>query len=168
MVALYTGLRCSELASLTPESFHLDSDPPTVTVQAGYSKRRKEDVLFFRSDLAAELKTWLSGKPKGEPLWPGTWKEKASRMVKRDLEVAGIDYETGEGIFDFHAIRHQFISNLAASGVHPATAQKMARHSDINLTLSRYTHVGREEEAKAAEGLPSIQDKPAGEARESA
>ena len=152
-----------------PESFHLDSDPPTVTVQAGYSKRRKEDILVLRADLASDLKKWLRWKPRGEPIWPGTWKEKASIMVKKDLEAAGIAYKTGEGIFDFHAIRHQFISNLAASGVHPATAQKMARHSDINLTLSRYTHVGREDEAKAVEGLSGIGgDHADPEARESA
>ena len=78
-------------------------------------------------------------------------------MVKRDVEAAGLQYEDEAGRFyDFHSLRHQFISNLAASGVHPATAQKMARHSDINLTLSRYTHVAREDEAKAVEGLPGI------------
>jgi hypothetical protein len=29
-------------------------------------------------------------------------------------------------VFDFHAIRHQFISSLAAAGVHPKTAQTLA------------------------------------------
>jgi site-specific recombinase XerD len=36
-VAAYTGLRASELASVTPASFDIDGEPPTVTVQAGYS-----------------------------------------------------------------------------------------------------------------------------------
>ena len=43
-LALGTGFRRNELASLTPESFDLDSDPPTVTVEAAYSKHRREDV----------------------------------------------------------------------------------------------------------------------------
>ncbi|MEZ6050028.1 MAG: hypothetical protein R3C02_01365 [Planctomycetaceae bacterium] len=43
--AAYTGLRASELASLIPASFNLKSTPNTVTVQAAYSKHRREDVL---------------------------------------------------------------------------------------------------------------------------
>jgi hypothetical protein len=37
LVSVYTGLRASELASLTPESFALDATPPTLTVEAAYS-----------------------------------------------------------------------------------------------------------------------------------
>ena len=70
--------------------------------------------------------------------------------------------------FDFHNLRNAFISSLAANGVHPPTAQRMARHADINLTLSRYTHVGREDEAKAVEGLPGIGGETAGTRREAA
>jgi site-specific recombinase XerC len=43
-LAVGTGFRVSELASLTPESFNLIADRPTVTVQAGHSKHRREDV----------------------------------------------------------------------------------------------------------------------------
>jgi len=43
-LAAFTGLREAELVSLTPESFALDADPATVTVEAGYSKRRREDT----------------------------------------------------------------------------------------------------------------------------
>ena len=42
MVAAYTGFRAAELASLTPESFDLDHR--SVTVEAGYSKRRRRDT----------------------------------------------------------------------------------------------------------------------------
>jgi integrase len=44
-LAVETGLRAGELASLTRASFALDGDKPTVIVQAGYSKHRREDVL---------------------------------------------------------------------------------------------------------------------------
>jgi integrase len=59
-VALGTGFRAKELRSLTPASFDLDADPPTVTVTAGYSKRRRLDVQPIRPDLAELLRPWLA------------------------------------------------------------------------------------------------------------
>lgn len=40
-VALGTGFRVNELRSLTVASFDLDTDTPTVTVDAVHSKRRR-------------------------------------------------------------------------------------------------------------------------------
>lgn len=60
-LAAGTGFRASELASLTPESFELDADPATVSVQAGHSKRRRDDVQEIRPDLAELLRPWLAG-----------------------------------------------------------------------------------------------------------
>lgn len=37
-VAVGSGFRANELRSLTPESFDLCANPPTITVEAGYSK----------------------------------------------------------------------------------------------------------------------------------
>ena len=45
---------------------------------------------------------------------------------------------------------------LAASGVHPKVAQSIMRHSDINLTMSRYSHVLRGQESEAIERLPNL------------
>ena len=39
---------------------------------------------------------------------------------------------------DFRALHHTAGTFLAAGGVHPKVAQKRMRHSDINLTMSRY------------------------------
>ena len=68
----------------------------------------------------------------GAKLWPGTWADDSATMLRHDLAAAGIPYEDTAGrVFDFHALRHQFISNLAAAGVHPKEAQTLARHSKI-------------------------------------
>ena len=53
--------------------------------------------------------------------------------------------------FDFHALRHQAGTLLAASGVHPKVAQSIMRHSDINLTMSLYTHTLHGQESQAVE-----------------
>jgi len=43
---------------------------------------------------------------------------------------------------DFHALRKAFITNLSRAGASPKTAQLLARHSDINLTMNTYTMLG--------------------------
>ncbi|HUW19135.1 MAG TPA: tyrosine-type recombinase/integrase [Sedimentisphaerales bacterium] len=55
--------------------------------------------------------------------------------------------------FDFHALRGECSTLLAASGVHPEVAQTIMRHNDINLTMNAYTHTLRGQEAKAIESL---------------
>ncbi len=40
-VAMTTGFRVAELASLTPSSFDLAAEPATATVEAAYSKNRR-------------------------------------------------------------------------------------------------------------------------------
>ncbi|MHC4679673.1 MAG: hypothetical protein ACYTEK_13330 [Planctomycetota bacterium] len=57
---------------------------------------------------------------------------------------------------DFHAQRDQTGTLLAASGTHPKVAQSIMRHSDINLTMSRYTHILTDQEARAVENLPDL------------
>lgn len=97
-------------------------------------RQPEEESAVLAFDRAADAKP--------EPLFPGTWPEKAARMPRIDLDASGIAYETADGLADFHSLRHTFISNLAASGVHPKLAQQLARHSTIALTMDRYTHVG--------------------------
>src|SRR5262249_36353551 len=148
-------------------------------VEAAYSKRRRTDTQPLRRDLAVTVREWLKDKPADERLWPGNWWKHAARMVRADLETAraawigkaGDDEEerarrehsavltyrdaTGR-VFDFHSLRHQFISNLAAAGVHPKAAQLLARHSTIKLTMDRYTHLGLCDLAASVNALPSI------------
>ena len=51
---------------------------------------------------------------------------------------------------------NQFISSLAAAGVHPKVAQQLARHSSIELTMNRYTHLAVADVAGALDRLPEI------------
>ena len=64
-MALSTGLRASELASLTTDGLDLESSPPTVTVKAGYSKRRRLDILPLPADILEQARGWLSGEAEG-------------------------------------------------------------------------------------------------------
>ena len=55
-------------------------------------------------------------------------------MLKADLTAAGPDYDTPEGRYDFHALRHQFCSDLVESGANVKVVQALARDSTPVLT----------------------------------
>ena len=149
-----TGLRQRELGSLTPRSFDLLSDLPTVTIEAMASKHKKKDLLPIHPELAAVLPTWFSGLRPTEKLFPGLERKKAWLMINKDLERAGVPYVTDDGYADFHACRHTHITDLLRHGVTLPEAQKLARHSDIKMTM-KYTHIGLGDQALAVAVLPT-------------
>jgi integrase len=155
LLAARSGLRASELASLTTGSF--DFDAPTVTVEAAYSKHRRKDVQPLPRDVAQAVRRFAEGRPRNQLLFPGGWSVVGADVLRSDLAAAGIPFVDEQGrVYDFHALRHQFITDLAETGVHPKDAQVLARHSSITLTLDRYTHVRPANLRAALEGLPSL------------
>ncbi len=174
-VALNSGLRAAELRSLTPESFDLAGDPPTITVQAACSKHRRTDVQPIPRTLAMTLRPWLAARPPGRPVWPGRWPEKAAAMFRVDLRRARAAWiretaDPGERrrrrdsdflaevdaagrVLDFHATRHTYISRLVQSGASVKVCQELARHATPTLTIGRYAHVRLSDLAAALAGL---------------
>jgi len=155
LTAAYTGLRASELASLTVASFNLEDQ--SVSVQACYSKHRRNDTLPLHPSLVARLRSWLPTKT--GKVFPERWAATRSgaEMLRSDLKRAGIAYRDEQGRYvDFHALRHTFITQLARSGVHPAKAKALARHSTITLTMDVYSHVETDELRGALEMLPPL------------
>ena len=92
-----TGLRAGELRSLTRASFDLDAEPPTVTVAAAYSKRRRDDTLILRSELAEDVRAYLCGKAPATVAFKLPKPNMIIRMFKADLEAAGIPYRDDVG-----------------------------------------------------------------------
>ncbi len=156
-LAIESGLRRKELQSLMVSSF--DFKNQTVTVTDAYSKNRRQSVLPLRKDTVVELERFFAGKLPNVKAFGGTYKQltdKTAKMLRADLAEAGIPYVDDGFFFDFHAQRHQTGTLLAASGTHPKVAQSIMRHSDINLTMSRYTHTLTGQEAKAVESMPDL------------
>ncbi|KKK56058.1 hypothetical protein LCGC14_3068340, partial [marine sediment metagenome] len=154
-LALETGLRANEIRSLTRQSFQLDNGSPTVTVEAGYSKRRREDVQPLRPATAILLEQHLAHKMPDAPAF--NVPRRTAQMIRADLKDAGIPYRnSADRCADFHALRHTFITNLAQSGAHPSVAQALARHSTIALTMNRYTHTIPEQLTDALDKLPDL------------
>ena len=144
-------------------------------VYCGDSKHKERDTVPLRADLVPLLRSWLR---RGQ-LWPGNWHKKAAKMLYRDLATARAAWikeaehdpaeqasrerscflrekdEAGR-VFDFHGLRGQFVTSLARAGVHPRTAQKLARHKTLALTMENYTHTDLGEMATALATLPPL------------
>jgi len=184
-LAVGSGLRAAELRSLTRASFAFEGDDPSVTVGAAYSKHRREDVQPIAPDLATRLREYLAGNMPNAPAFTMPRPERVVKMFRADLadartawlesrrmaasprQTAQDALEGEDGTFlayrdsagryaDFHSLRHSFISALASGGVHPKTAQTLARHSTITLTMDRYSHTYRGEAAAALNVLPDL------------
>lgn len=160
-LAVETGLRRSELLSLTLGSFNLSTDPPSVMVDACYSKRRRADTLPLAHSTKQMLARWRdeTGWADAAHLLFATIRsrDKTAKMLRADLADARIAYRDESGrVLDFHAFRHTFITNLARGGVHPKVAQQLARHSTITLTMDRYSHTVIGDLADGLDALPDL------------
>jgi integrase len=151
--AAYTGLRASELASLTPESF--TRDPGTgrvvaVTVQAADAKGKREDTLPVPSHLAEHLGPWLATIPAGRRLWPGDWAANRGQWdwLDRDCKRAKIDP------FPFHGLRAYFITHVIRAGANVAELQALARHRSATTSLKHYSRVQTDQLKRLADALP--------------
>ena len=156
LLPVSTGLRFSELKSLTPQSFDLDDDPPTVAVEASYSKHRRRDVQPLPAETAEILRPLISNTLPNNPLWPNL-PSKMAQVIAFDLKAADIPvYDDAGRVVDFHALRHTFITRLTRSGITPKVTQVLARHSTITLTMDRYAHVVLADMSKALVSFPKI------------
>lgn len=156
-IASLTGFRASELASLTPESFNWEADPPYVQVGSKKAKNRKLVPIPILDDLDFHCGHWIRSQSPGSPLFPGSWAKRrhAAAMLRSDLKRAGIEFETKDGRFDFHALRAQFVTSLIQKNLNPAIVQRMARLSSLNLLTKHYTKLNLKSLKDAVDGTSS-------------
>jgi integrase len=140
LTACSTGFRASELARLGRHSFDLAAGEVTIDRPAK-GRGRRADTLPVPPQVLRAVKPLLS---RPGPLWPNrgarslAWWHLGAQMLRVDLEAAGIPYAAGGRVFDFHALRGQFGTDLDRAGVSLTRAQKLMRHSDPRLTAKRY------------------------------
>jgi integrase len=152
-LAATTGLRHGEIASITAASF--DWRAPSVTIRAAYTKNGDPATLTLPGDLADDLKSYVATLPAGARVFP-LRRQKGAKMLRPDLEAAGIPYVDASGqFFDFHSLRCEMATLADQAGVSPRVVQKMMRHSTLELT-GRYTRPRAADIAAAAARLPSL------------
>ncbi len=129
-------------------------------VAAAYSKRRRDDVQPIRADLASALRPWLAGRPAGQPVFATMPPHHTARMLRADLQAAGIPYRDAGGlVFDFHALRCQCATLADQAGVTPRVVQRLMRHLTLELT-GRYTRPRMHDIEGATAALPSLRPAP--------
>ncbi len=133
-VAVSTGLRAKELASLTVG--HLDVERSSFLLSASWTKNRKSGFQPVPTKLIQILAEWAEGKPKDTPLLEVP--SHPARELDTDLRAAGIPKLTEEGKVDFHAFRTTFATLTVELGASVREVQGLMRHSTPQLTMNVY------------------------------
>jgi integrase len=127
-----------------------------VRLAAAHAKNRRSAVQPIPVDVVPMLAAYLARRAPDQPVWPGTWTQDASQMIRHDLEAAGIPYvvQTPDWPLyaDMHALRHSFIAMLDKPGVTLKQAMQLARHSDPRLTMKIYGRAALADLAAAVDG----------------
>lgn len=167
----YTGLRWSELKSITIGAAYLDEKPAFLILEPKDEKNRQGSKIPLQDDLRESLKTYRAKRLQrlagGCKPFPGTFDGEAFfdalpkefiKVFNRDLEAAGIAKKNATGrTLDVHALRATFCTLLNRAGVGLVTTQKLMRHSDARLTANIYTVLELTDTAGAVNALPKIE-----------
>ena len=169
-VASCSGLRENELRKLEPK--HLDRKQCGIRVDRKVDKARKERLQPIPAALMERLTAFVaSGEAK--ELYKRVYRNQGERperkeppenpllyvpsnpttMLKKDLEAAGIPYETEEGRLDFHALRTAYINFLIDVGANPKTTQSLARHATLDMTMNVYGRAREDSRRETVEAL---------------
>ncbi|NTV51396.1 MAG: site-specific tyrosine recombinase XerD [Candidatus Firestonebacteria bacterium] len=136
-----TGLRVSELVSLTPGQIHWKEayvlirgkgDRERVVPVGRAALAIAESYLRSRGKVNENLPLFVSRGVRGFSR-VGFWK-----LIRRYAQQAGIAKEISP-----HTLRHSFATHLLAGGADLRIVQEMLGHADISTTQI-YTHVDRE------------------------
>lgn len=149
-------------------------------------KNRRGSEIPLRTDLAADIRSWLAdrlawaqqaARDTDEPILAALPSDDALfdvpdgliRIFDRDLVFAGlarIEKRGGKEVvvktddrgrtIDIHALRHTFGTHLSKAGVPLRTAQAAMRHSDPSLTANVYTDPKLLDVAGAVASLPDL------------
>jgi integrase len=173
-LVLGTGLRSKEVRSLKAGWFVLGTKP-TLRLPPKNEKAKRGHTFTIKPSLATKLTNHLARKAPDAPAFALPHDYDMASMIRADLaearqrwlEAAGdaderkqrqqslfLTQKDAEGaVFDFHALRVTFVTNLARAGVSLFQASRLARHTDPRLTARVYAKLGIDDERGALDRL---------------
>jgi integrase len=175
--AFETGMRPGQMATLTVANFKLTDNPPTVTTQAQFVKRRTKHEQVLRPELAADLQKRFTSKMPSYPAFKLPDMHRLAEMIRDDaavarqawikeaktdqdrIERAKSDFlanvnHAGERLV-FYSCRHGHGTALADAGVPEKDIAKSMHHAS-RTTTERYMHSDRSRVSKAIDQLPDL------------
>jgi len=185
VVLLETGVRISEFVGLTRND--LDFEKRRIHVDHQLVKRRTGEYYIEKTktesgdryipmtDRCGEsLKNILFNrpKPKVETIVNGCTgflfldkkgKPKVAlhfeHQMKRAVEKYNSTHDEPLPTITPHVFRHTFCTNMARAGMDVKSLQYLMGHSDVNVTLNVYTHIGYEHAAESMAKIIDLQSK---------
>jgi len=159
-VGFFTGLRISEVLALEKSDIDFDNDMIYANkklVTKGLKKDgfyvthqmksvKSNAIIPLAKPLKQVLLNWFESVP-----YERIFSDLDGFYINPDvlsLKVKKIARSLNIG-FHFHMLRHSFVTNLVNNSVDVKTVQELARHSNINTTMSVYTHIQEEQKKKA-------------------
>ncbi|WP_059105666.1 tyrosine-type recombinase/integrase [Shouchella shacheensis] len=160
-----TGLRISELASITLKQLDMETRQLRVT-----GKGNKERTLPLPEDLVNVIKHYVNNIPvkhrpqkKNDPLFvgfdfkvqtytPSVTVSALQKMIQRQLKRAQeLSPTLAEKNITAHKLRHSFATALVKNGVDVLTIQQLLGHESV-ATTQVYAHVQEKAKRRAVEG----------------
>ncbi|AEM79505.1 tyrosine-type recombinase/integrase [Thermoanaerobacter wiegelii] len=150
-----TGVRVSELVSLTTEDIHLTArngkeNYSYIVIRNGKGNKYREIPLNSQVKKALEeylvTRSHLSGRifiGQRGPLR----RESVDKIIKKYCRMAGIEEISA------HVLRHTFCTRLMSENVPIPIISKLAGHSSIQTTMDFYVRVSRADKTAAVEKL---------------
>jgi integrase len=133
--AVTTGVRQSELKSLTRASFNFDSSPATLTVSGDFSKNGYTETVPLDAVFAEAIQTYTALHLPNAPVF---LMPRGQRMIieglYRDLDAAGVTrrYPNGD-VVDFHTFRSTAICWWLRAGMDILEVKIRARLKTLDL-----------------------------------
>lgn len=143
LLSLHTGMRASEVFSLTWDCVNFNND----TIRLLDTKTRSPRTVPL-TDTASSMLRECKKKGKTDLVFPAR-KGKQSQWVSKAFRDVVNDLKFNEGITDrrkrivFHSLRHSCASFLVQSGVPIYTVSEILGHSSLDMT-KRYAHLDEE------------------------
>jgi integrase len=173
-LAIESGLRSSELRSLTRGALSLSGDNPHVTVKAAITKNSKTAKQYISDELAADLTKLVARKLPGALVFNVASRTEMARTLRIDVvDARRLWLETPEGkrdkdsdflksptsqgeVLDFHALRHTCGAWLVQQGVSLNETKEIMRHSTITLTADCYGHLAPDARSRSRSVLGAM------------
>ena len=158
LLALWTGLRRSELRALQWGDIRLDTLPARIELRASTTKAKRADSIALHPQVIEALRAYRPADAKPvDTILSGVPGMKA---LRGDLKLAGITEKTESGRVDLHAMRKSLGTFLSANAVPLRLAQAHLRHTDPRLTANVYTDERALPVAAAITALPWLPTEP--------